>query len=376
MLRPSPARARWLGPALLPVVPVVPLLPWLLTACVGSPQAVAPPLAVDTTPVTAAPFRDEVATISTMDALQAVQLAAQAGGRIEELRIRQGDRVRAGQLLVVLDQAQLQAQRTELIAKKAKDRLNLQRFQFLAQMGAASEIQRDELRQTYISTSAELKALEADLSYRDLRSPIAGVIGDITVKVGDVIRAGDPFTSVIRNGRLNARIDVPASFRRRLRPGQRVIVEDPGTEAVLGRGVIDSIDPSVNAGNQVLLVKAGFDNRGGALRDGLRVRTRVVLDQRESLSVPVTSVTQSSGQSYVFRLGTLEQLRREPGQLQPAQLAALPAGSRVALQTRVELGPIQNGRYPVLRGLREGDLVITSQLLTLRHGMAVTPVGR
>ena len=359
-----------LGTALLP------LLPLLLTACGGTPQAAPPPLVVDTMPATAVAFRDEVATISTMDALEAVQLAAQAGGRIEQLNIRQGDRVRAGQLLVVLDQAQLQAQRAELVAKQAKDRLNLQRFQFLARVGAASAIQRDELQQTYISSKAELKALEADLTYRDLRSPIDGIVGDVSVKVGDVISAGDPFTSLIRNGRLNARIDVPASFRRRLKPGQSVILEDPGTQAVLGRGVIDSIDPSVNAGNQVLLVKAGFDNRDGGLRDGLRVRTRVVLHQREQLSVPVTSVTQSSGQSYVFRLGTIEQLRREPGPLTPAQISALPAGSRVALQTRVDLGSIQNGRYPVLRGLREGDPVITSQLLSLRHGMAVTPAGR
>ena len=369
-LRRPPACVHRLGPAL------VPLLPLVLTACGGTPQAAPPPLVVDTMAASVTPFRDEVATISTMDALEAVQLAAQAGGRIEELRIRQGDRVRAGQLLVVLDQAQLQAQRTELIAKEAKDRLNLQRYEFLAKVGAASAIQRDELRQSYISATAERKALEADLTYRDLRSPIDGIVGDVTVKVGDVIRSGDPFTSLIRNGRLNARIDVPASFRRRLRAGQSVILEDPGTQAMLGRGVIDSIDPSVNAGYQVLLVKAGFDNRDGALRDGLRVRTRVVLDQRDQLSVPVTSVTQSSGQSYVFRLGTVEQLRREPGQLKPAQIDALPAGSRVALQTRVELGPIQNGRYPVLRGLREGDPLITSQLLTLRHGMAVTPASR
>lgn len=348
----------------------------MLTACGSTPRAAAPPLVVDTVAAQTTPFRDEVATISTMDALEAVQLAAQAGGRIEDLRVRQGDRVRAGQLLVVLDQDQLQADLMATRAKQAKDRLNLQRFQFLAQVGAASAIQRDELRQTYISSTAELKALQADLAYRDLRAPIDGIVGDIQVKVGDVIAAGDPFTSLIRNGRLNARIDVPASVRRRLRPGQSVILEDPGSQAILGRGVIESIDPSVNAGSQVLLVKAGFDNRAGDLRDGLRVRARLILSQQDRVSVPVTSVSQASGQSYVFRLGTVEQLRRQPGPLQPAQLAALPAGSRVALQTRVQLGPIQSGRYPVLRGLADGDVVITSNLLSLRHGMPVQPAAR
>jgi len=310
-------------------------------------------------------------TISTLDAVEAVQLAAQAGGRIERLTVRQGDRVRPGQLLVVLDQTQLQAEVQSLRSRQAKDRLNYQRFAFLARAGAASAIQRDELRQAFIETSASLKAKQADLAFRDLRSPIGGVIGDVSVKVGDVIRAGDPFTSVIRNGELNARIEVPAALRNRVRPGQAVILEDPGSNQPLVSGVVDSIDPSVNVGNQVLLVKATYDNRGGSLRDGLRVRTRLVLDSSARMSVPVGVVTQSSGQSYVWRVGSLQELERDPGQAPLERLRKLPGGSLFALQTRVRLGPLQDGRYPVLSGLEPGSQVISSNLLSLRHGAPV-----
>lgn len=344
----------------------------LLPACGDADQQARPPLAVDVTPARATPFAEEVVTISTLDALEAVQLAAQAGGRIQELRIRQGERVRPGQLLVVLDQVQLQAQVMSLRAARAKNELNYRRFEFLARVGAASAIQRDELRQAYIESSAALKASEADLAYRDLRSPIGGTIGDVQVKLGDVIRAGDPFTTVIRNGELQARIDVPASFRNRLRPGLGVILEDPASGAVLGRGLVDSIDPSVTAGNQVLLVKAGFANGDGRLRDGLRVRTRVVLDRRERLSVPVGAVTQSSGQSYVYRVGSLAELEREPGQAPLESLRRLPPAALFALQTRVTLGQLQGGRYPVVGGLAPGAAVITSNLLNLRHGLPVS----
>lgn len=343
----------------------------LLTGCSRSSPEAARPLPVDTIEASPAAFRQEVATISTLDAVEAVQLAAQAGGRIHGLRIRQGDRVRPGQLLVVLDQAQLQAEVMSLRSAQAKDRLNYQRFAYLARVGAASALQRDELRQAYISTTANLKAREADLAFRDLRSPSAGVIGDVTVKVGDVIRAGDPFTTVIRNGELTARIDVPARLRNRVRPGQTVILEDPGSSQPLARGVVDSIDPSVNVGNQVLLVKAAYDNRDGSLRNGLRVRTRVVLDSRTQLSVPASSVIQSSGQSYVYRLGTLQELERDPGQAPLERLRQLPPNGRFALQTRVQLGPLQDGRYPVLSGLDTRALVISSNLLSLRHGLPV-----
>ena len=152
-----------------------------------------------------------------------------------------------------------------------------------------------------------------------------------------------------------------------------MILEDPGTSTPLARGVVDSIDPSVKAGSQVLLVKAGFANADGSLRNGLRVRTRVVLDRRDQLSVPVGAVTQSSGQSYVYRVGTLTDLEREPGQAPLERLRKLPPDSRFALQTRVQLGPLQDGRYLVLSGLQPGTAVITSNLLNLRHGLPVQP---
>ena len=362
-----PSRRHWLPVALGSLL--------LLTACDRSTAQAPPPLSVDALTAQPAGFRQEVATISTLDAVEAVQLAAQAGGRIQELRIRQGERVQPGQLLVVLDQTQLQAEVLSLRSRQAKDRLNYQRFAFLARAGAASAIQRDELRQAWIESTASLRARQADLAFRDLRSPIGGVIGDVTVKVGDVIRAGDPFTSVIRNGELNARIEVPAAFRNRVRPGQTVILEDPGSSTPLVRGVVDSIDPSVNVGNQVLLVKAAYDNSGGSLRNGLRVRTRLVLDSSSQLAVPVGVVSQSSGQSYVWRIGNLQDLERDPGQASLERLRKLPPGSLFALQTRVQLGPLQDGRYPVISGLEPGARLIRSNLLSLRHGLPVQLAG-
>ena len=277
----------------------------LLTGCSSSHPDASQPVTVDTIEVRPTAFREEVVTISTLDAVEAVQLAAQAGGRILDLRIRQGVQVKPGQLLVVLNQEQLQAEVSSLRSAQAKDRLNYERFDYLARVGAASALQRDELRQAYISTTASLRAREADLAFRDLRSPIAGVIGDVTVKVGDVIRAGDPFTTVIRNGELTARIEVPAQLRNRVRLGQLVSLEDPVSSQPVARGVVASIDPSVNVGNQVLLVKATTNNRDGNLRNSLRLRSRLVLDSITQPSVPVGFVIQSSGQSYVWRVGTL-----------------------------------------------------------------------
>ncbi len=355
---------------------MIPAVFVVLAAGIGGCGAPAPPASrqvqVGTQPVAEARFTDDVDTISTLEALTVVQLAAQAGGRIERLLVNQGDVVRKGQLLLVLDQVQVRADVASLRAELEKDKLNYQRFEFLVQQGASSAIQRDQFQAQYLQSKEALRAREADLAFRDLRAPADGVISDLLVKTGDVIRSGDPFTKVVRNDRLMARIDVPGVLTSRVRPGQPVTLQEPLATKVLARGVVSSVDPVVNAGNQSLLVKAEFPNPTGTLRTGLRLRTRVELEARELPSVPFQAVTQTAGQSFVFALGTLQDLERSPGKAPLEQLRRLPPGTTFALQRPVQLGPLQNNRYPVLSGVTVGERVITTNLLTLRHG---TPVA-
>jgi RND family efflux transporter MFP subunit len=350
-------------------------LPLALLAACQAPSATPPPriLPVRSETAAVALFTEHVDTVSTLEALEEVQLAAQAGGRIERLLVRQGDVVRPGQLLLVLDQTQIRADVARLAAQMESDRLNYQRFDFLVRKGAASALQRDDFRQKYIATRAQLIARQADLAFRDLTAPIGGVVGDVQVKQGDVIQAGAPFTRIVRNDRLLARVDVPAVYSARLRPGLPVILLDPASGRPIAREPIRSLDPAVVAGTQSLLAKAEFTNPTGILRNGLRTRTRVILDARRQVSVPFAAVTQISGQSFVFRIGGLGELEQRPGQAKLEALRKLPPGSQFALQTPVQLGPLQDNRYPVLRGLEGGQRVITSNLINLRHGLPVAP---
>ncbi|MCP9772687.1 efflux RND transporter periplasmic adaptor subunit [Synechococcus sp. Tobar12-5m-g] len=343
------------------------------TGCGGGPKPEpVRRVQVSTEPVALGRFSNDVDTISTLEAIEEVQLAAQAAGRIERLLIRQGDRVRQGQLLLVLDQAQVRADLASLIAKRDKDRLNYQRFEFLVRQGAASSLQRDEFQAQYIQSREAVVARQADLSFSNLTAPISGVISDLQVKQGDVIAAGAPFTKVVRNDRLMARIDVPGAFTDRVRPGLPVLLQEPLGNRLLATGVVNSVDPAVNAGTQSLLLKAEFPNPSGALRTGLRLRTRVKLATGELPSVPFAAVTQSAGQSFVFVAGSFQDLERNPGKAKLDELRKLPPGAAFALQVPVQLGPLQNNRYPVLKGVGLNNPVITTNLLTLRHGTPVT----
>jgi RND family efflux transporter MFP subunit len=310
-------------------------------------------------------FEQVVEGIATLEALQEVKLAAQVSGRIERLLVRQGDRVRRGSLLLELDQVQARAEVARLQAEMETDRLNFLRFEGLVQQGAATPFQRDEYRQRYVSSRRDLEARSADLALRTLRAPIDGIVADLRVKQGDLIQAGSPFTGIIRNDRLLARMEVPAIHAAQLRPGLELTLIDPASGRRLAQVPLVSIDPGVDSGSQTLLVKGEVRQASAALRNGLRLRARLVLQRRQLPAVPFAAVSRQWGQSFVFRLGTA----RELGGRTPAGMAV--TTGPVALQTPVQLGPLQEGWYPLLGGLPPGSRVITSQLLTLRHGQPV-----
>jgi RND family efflux transporter MFP subunit len=335
-----------------------------------------PPALVTVAPTTSQRFEQTLNTVSTLEATEEIDLAAQAGGRVQRVLVRTGDRVQAGQLLVVLDQTQLRADVQALRAKAKRDELAYQRFRGLVAQGAASALQAEEYQANAIGSREALRAKLADLAYKDIRAPIAGVMGDLTIKPGDVLSAGTPFSRIIRNERLLARIDVPAGRLTQLQPGQPVQLLGEDGDRPVAEGRIGQVDPGVSAGTQTLLAKATIDNTAGQLRNGQRLRTRVLLGSEQQLAVPFEAVTRQFGQAFVFVVGNLEQLRQDPGRADLKALERLPKGTAIALQRPVQVGPLQGNRYPVLEGLRPGERVIVSGTMGLRHGSPVRIKGQ
>ena len=322
-----------------------------------------PPPKVQAVSTQLAEFTEGIDTVSTLEANNLVELAAQSGGRILELKIRQGDEVMPGQLLVVLDQV-------EKKAKADNAKANYERYVYLTEMGAASQRELDRYRTQYI-------AAQAELDYSNLTSPSAGIVADVNVNEGDVIRQGQVFTSLVQNNELEARVEVPAVFLSRLALGQPVLLSAPGTDELLATGEVGSIDPRVDESTQGVLVKAVFPNTNGQLKDGQRLRTRLLIKAEQQLAVPFAAVTQTSGQSFVFRLGSFEELKENPGKAdlekleKGIQAGKLPADAKFALQTPVTVGELENQLYPITKGLDANQMVATTNLLNLKHGMPV-----
>jgi len=344
----------------------------LLVSCGGGqPERDGKPLAVTTQAVAAAPFEQRVEAIATLEADRVVQVASQVSGRVIDLPVHQGQTVRQGQVIVVLDQAQLQAELASLRAQALTDRLNAERYERLVQQGAASAFQRDQYRQMATASRQTLAAREADLAFRVVRAPHAGTVGEINLKPGDVLQAGVPFTQLVGNSGLQVEIELPANLAARVRPGMPVELFSPVETDARIRTRLRAVDPSVIPGTQSLMAQAPLPASAPQWRNGMRLRAEVLLQTRRQLSVPFAAVTRLAGQSFVYVVGDRAQLLARPGRADLALVRRMPPQTRFALQVPVQLGPLQNNRYPVLNGLEADQLVITSGVLPLRHGMPV-----
>ncbi|NJL01874.1 MAG: efflux RND transporter periplasmic adaptor subunit [Spirulinaceae cyanobacterium SM2_1_0] len=203
---------------------------------------------------------------------------------------------------------------------------------------------------------AQLNVATENLQFTRVRAPIAGVVGDIAVKVGDYVNVGEPLTAISANQNFELRLAIPAERAAELRNGLTVELLGAESDTALATGRISFVSPQVDPASQAILAKATFAGRGG-LRDGQFVRARVIWQRQPGLLIPTSAVSRVAGQPFVFVVASSPD--------DPAQ--------DIAQQKPVQLGAIQGNNYQVLSGLEPGDRLITSGILNLQDGVPIAP---
>jgi membrane fusion protein, multidrug efflux system len=367
-------------------VPALSFVALLLVACGSKPQA-RQPLAVQTETIGEASFSPSIEVISQLSSTTDVALKPEVDGRVVKILVTQGQRVKAGQPILVLDNVQQSAALDASKAEARKDIFNAERYIFLNEQGAVSTKDRDSYVTQAIQSRDQARAKAADLGYKYVTAPISGEIGDLdTVKLGDYVRQGQAITGIVDNRDLWTLMDVPATQASRVQLGQPVELKSQGNPPVINIGKVVFISPYYGvSGNQsspnTVLVKAAFPNLTGKLKTGQYVRNRIITGNSRQLSVPVQAVMMQAQQPFVYRVFRLNQVLakiRASTQIPEAQkqkLEALPPETPIVVQMPVKLGTLEGNRYPLLSGLAAGDQVVVSNTALLRTGMPVKLAG-
>jgi len=299
-----------------------------------STQRAAPPVPVQVAMATKQALPVTQKAIGSVQVLRGVLLKSQVDGIIQSINFKEGDDVKTGDLLVSLDRRpfenSLQMAKADLANARAQaDRAatDAERYQRLDQASVVSKEQFAQLVTQAQSTKAQVDAKEAavanaqlQLDYAEIRAPIDGRTGQLSLQKGSLVKANDAAFSLVKINQLTP-ISVAFSVPERTLEAVRAALA-AGTVAahVSGRdnasveadGVVDFIDNSVDPTTGMITLKARFDNADRALWPGQFVNVELRLrTEADQVVVPTPAVQngQKGKQIYVVKVDRTVELR-------------------------------------------------------------------
>jgi RND family efflux transporter MFP subunit len=254
------------------------------------------------------PMERALHVVGTLSARDEATVAAQVAGQIEKNHVDFGDRVTAGQELVLIDVTAYEAlvrQSTANLARAtasaANAEQNLKRIQELQKEKIASTSDLEQAVAESGKKQADVKSVEAtdaiarlNLERSRVRAPFDGAVAQRLASVGDYVAIGTPILRLIQTDPLRLRLEVPERESVVVRPGQDVrLTVDGDTNTYPGR--IVRIAPAIREADRTLLVEADVPNQGG-LRAGLFARAQIIVNPSQpALSIPPNALMAFAG---------------------------------------------------------------------------------
>ena len=318
------------------------------------------PQTVSTVKVEALEWQPQLAAVGTLSAVRGVDISSEIVGLVREVNFKSGQDVKAGDLLIQLnadaDIAQMHA--FEAAADLAAVVLERDKAQLEAEAVSQAQVDGD---------TADLKgkralALQqaATVAKKTIRAPFAGKLGITTVNPGQFLNPGDKIVTLQTIDPIYIDFYLPQKQIAGLSVGMVVIV---GSDAYAGQnfsGKITSISPKIDVATRNVQVQATIANAKRQLLPGMFAHASVDSGEKKRyLTLPQTAITYSPYGSTVFVVKPAEQKDAKGG------------GERVVEQVFVTTGETRGDQVAILKGLQEGQEIVSSGQLKLKNGAPV-----
>jgi multidrug efflux system membrane fusion protein len=348
-----------------------------LFARAGGAAPPAPSTAPRATPVVVAPARTRdvgvyITGLGSVTPLNTVTIHSRVDGQLLDLKFREGQLVKAGDLLAEIDPKPFEAQLTQFEGQLARDqallenaRLDVTRYETLATTDAIPEQQLDTQRSLVRQDEGAVKndqglieSIRVQLAYCRITSPIGGRVGLRQVDPGNIVHAADAGGLVVITQLQPIAVvftipedSIPVVLDRIAR-GTAVPVDayDREQRRKLASGTLLTIDNQVDPSTGTVKLKATFPNTDGRLFSSQFVNARLLLDvKRHAIVVPAVAIQRGAGGAFVYVMT-------------PAQTVTV---------RQVTVGVAEGDDVAVDSGLTAGERVVVDGGDRLREGARV-----
>jgi RND family efflux transporter MFP subunit len=261
----------------------------------------------------------DVAANGTVTPQRTVDLRPQTTSTIREVHIKEGQFVKAGQLMFSLDDRSDRASVAQAEAEAARGRATLADLErqykrsqdlvaqkFLAQSAVDTlKSQVDAARAALAASSAAVRASQVNASYTSIRAPMAGRVGAINVYPGSLVQPATSLTTVTQLDPIDVAFTLPEANLGSLLAAQKqgaVTVEaSTGGDAKPVTGKLSFVDNTVDPTSGTIRVKAQFGNGEGSLWPGQYVNTRVTVRTiRDAVVIPQNAIIINAQGTFVY----------------------------------------------------------------------------
>ena len=320
----------------------------------------------DLVTVTPRDLRQTLAASGSLRAYNQAAVKARVAGEVREVLVREGEAVKAGQVLVRMDEADYRARAAQaegaLVAARgqldiaAKAREN---NRALLDRGFISKNAYDTASSQYDIAQANVNAAQGglDVSRKALgdtviRAPISGIVASRSVQPGEKVSADNKLLDVVDLARMEMEVAVPTSEIIGISPGQEVSVKVEGLPQPMPATVV-RINPATQAGSRSIMTYLQLDNPQNRLRAGMFGEARLTLAKKPGvLAVPPSSLQRNGDSAYVYAIEQDKLVRRQ-------------------VQTGITGSDGDATLVEITAGLESGARIVRSNLGNLPVGAAV-----
>ncbi len=314
-------------------------------AAEGAPQA---PTPVIVAPARLADFADRIEALGSLRANESVALTATVTETVSAVHFDDGERVKAGQVLVEMSSGEERAQLAEARATADEAQRQYQRVLSLETQGSAAKSLLDERRREWEAAQARRAAIESRLADRTIKAPFAGVLGLRDLSPGALVRPGDLIAVLDDDTVMKLEFQVPSTYLEVLAPGLEIVATAPAFAQRQFRGQVKSIDSRIDPSTRAIRVRALLPNPDHLLKPGLLMQVELLKRPRRSIVIPEEALLALGAKQFVLVVDAAD-------------------GNKVVRQP-VEIGGRRAGEVEIVTGLSAGQQVITHGSLKLRPG--------
>ena len=272
-----------------------------------------------------------------------LQLYPELGGKLEKIIVKEGQEVKKGTLLAVIDDAGFQEQIDQMQLQLDLAKTTFERTARLWEQKIGSEMMFLEAKTRYEAQKKQLDQMKKQLAKAKIYAPFDGIIDEIFANQGSNVAPGmSPVLRIVNLKSMYVEADVPENYLTAITKGSKAVVEIPVLNLTLNT-TIRQTGSFVQPSNRTFRIEAPLENATGQIKPNLNAKLSVIdYINPNAILVPLRTIRENAeGENYVFVLTD-------------------PEGDNnyIAKQRFVTLGKTKNEMIEITEGISENDLLV------------------